>query len=68
MGQALHSGEVIMSGTFRIFFVDDDKSTDQDLVVEKLMIEARSKAQAIDIFLQKVPNERSEILHIQRMS
>lgn len=57
-----------MSGTFRIFFVDDDKSTDQDLVVEKLMIEARSKAQAIDIFLQKVPNERSEILHIQRMS
>lgn len=54
--------------TFRIFFVDDDKSTDQDLVVEKLMIEARSKAQAIDIFLQKVPNERSEILHIQRMN
>lgn len=57
-----------MSGTFRIFFVDDDKSTDQDLVVEKFMIEARSKAQAIDIFLQKVPNERSEILHIQRMN
>lgn len=57
-----------MSGTFRIFYADDANSTDTELVVGNLTIEARSRAQAIEIFLEKVPNERSEILHIQRMS
>lgn len=68
MEQALHFGEVKMSGTFRIFYADDANSTDTELVVGKLIVEARSKSQAIDIFLEMIPDERSEILHIQRMN
>lgn len=68
MEQALRTGEVKMSGTFRIFYADDANSTDTELVVGNLTVEARSRSQAIDIFLEIITDERSEILHIQRMS
>lgn len=56
-----------MSGTFRIFYADNANSTDAELVVGKLIVEARSRSQAIDIFLETITDERSEILHIQRL-